>query len=79
MFQVNYKWERSGPNELKVNFNGALSNAEKSGGTGAIMRDEEGEVLGACCKFQFGIIDPMVIEAIAAMETIVYAADMGIQ
>ncbi|XVE99298.1 hypothetical protein REPUB_Repub03eG0186700 [Reevesia pubescens] len=71
------KWQKPGLIYVKINFDGALNCTTAGGETGAIIRDLEGYVLGACSEFHEGINNPLVVEAIDATRALNFAADMG--
>ncbi|XVF32698.1 hypothetical protein REPUB_Repub17cG0105400 [Reevesia pubescens] len=73
------RWQRPKQGFVKVNFDGAVSIAEGTGGSGVIIRDEEGSVLGACSVFHFGLQNPEIVEASAALVALSFAANMGFQ
>ncbi|XVF11523.1 hypothetical protein REPUB_Repub08aG0035500 [Reevesia pubescens] len=59
-------WQKPKHGFVKVNFDGAMNVAEGMGGSGVIIRDEEGIVLGACSLVHLGLQEPEIIEASAA-------------
>ncbi|XVF35983.1 hypothetical protein REPUB_Repub19eG0019000 [Reevesia pubescens] len=71
------KWLKPDVDKVKVNFDGALRCPLNAGGVGIVIRDHEGFVLGACAEFYEGVTDSLVIESIAAVQAILFAADMG--
>ncbi|XVF24760.1 hypothetical protein REPUB_Repub13aG0155000 [Reevesia pubescens] len=71
------QWQKPKVNFVKVNFDEAIKATEDIGGTGAIIRDEECLVLGSCSMCHYGILDPLVIEAMTVVKAISFAADMG--
>ncbi|XVF24499.1 hypothetical protein REPUB_Repub13aG0133400 [Reevesia pubescens] len=74
---VSEKWKAPNYDQVKINFDGATNQQEKSGGCGAVIRDHKGQVLGACAQFNEGIYDPLVTEAYAAVKALIFAAEIG--
>ncbi|MBA0783769.1 hypothetical protein Gotri_001426 [Gossypium trilobum] len=45
--------------------------------TGVVVRDMEGFVLGACSRFNRAISDSFAVEALACLQALHFARDMG--
>ncbi|XVE93297.1 hypothetical protein REPUB_Repub01dG0178800 [Reevesia pubescens] len=72
-------WKKPKHGFMKVNFDGAVNAADGVGGSGVIIRDEEGEVLTAGSFAHLGLQDPLICEATAALDAITFAANLGLQ
>ncbi|XVF10974.1 hypothetical protein REPUB_Repub07fG0229100 [Reevesia pubescens] len=61
------RWIKPDTDMVKVNFDGAISEHQKAGGLGVIIRDSEGVFLDACSVLHEGIHDPLISESLAAL------------
>ncbi|XVF72903.1 hypothetical protein PTKIN_Ptkin12aG0158100 [Pterospermum kingtungense] len=66
-------WKPPTMGRVKVNFDGAISLADKRGGIGVVIKNEEGECMGALSAKIFWIEDPTMVEAIAAVRALKFA------
>ncbi|WRX34654.1 hypothetical protein QQP08_027141 [Theobroma cacao] len=72
------KWKRPPQGMVKVSSDGAVDLANRSGGLGAIIRDEEGFELGTFYARLTMEVVPLVIEAIATDTELEFAKQHGI-
>ncbi|XVF18732.1 hypothetical protein REPUB_Repub11eG0048400 [Reevesia pubescens] len=73
------KWERPKHGHVKISFEEATSEADGIGGAEVIIRDGEGFVLAACSISHLGAHNPEIMEALVALNALVFAKDMGVQ
>ena len=59
------KWTAPPPGYVKINVDGATSENEKNSSVGVIIRDVDGNVLAACCKYLQGQYSVEEVEALA--------------
>ena len=71
------KWRAHGREMVKVNFNGAIDRNSCHMGLGVVIRDANGEVLGARATRMHGVDDPFMVEAYAADYALDLEQDLG--
>ena len=69
-------WSPPPPSRYKINVDGAVFGAQKAVGIGVVVRDEEGRVLGACCKKIEAPMGALEAEAKAFEVGLQFAKDM---
>ena len=77
--QVQQRWEPPPANFVKINFDGAVFSKDKFSGVGAVIRDENGLVLGSCSKHLPQAYSAVEVEALAAATALALAEDLGMQ
>ena len=76
---VQQRWEPPPANFVKINFDGAVFFKDKFSGVGAVIRDENGLVLGSCSKHLPQAYSAVEVEALAAATALALAEDLGMQ
>jgi ribonuclease HI len=64
---------------VKINWDAAVDSSNKIIGLGMIARDESGKFLAACSKRQSINVEPMVAEALAAIQAILFCQEHNFQ
>lgn len=59
-------WEKSTGEQVKINWEAALDQSQKNMGAGVVVRDADGIVVAALAKTIPFIVDPIVVESVAA-------------
>ncbi|XP_058213473.1 uncharacterized protein LOC131325298 [Rhododendron vialii] len=72
-------WEKPMRGWFKINFDGGLDNRSKSSGVGIIIRDEFGIFRAARAIYYGNLMSPVVIEALAARDGLLFAREMGLR
>jgi ribonuclease HI len=62
------RWSKPPPGWTKLNVDGAWEEKEMRGGTGMILRDEEGNTIVTACKHLKSCASPLEAEALAVVE-----------
>ncbi|XVF60988.1 hypothetical protein PTKIN_Ptkin08bG0091900 [Pterospermum kingtungense] len=75
--QRSIRWRPPARDLVKVNFDGALQVTERRGGIGIIIRNNLGEVMGTAAAPVDRVVDPLIVEALAAVKAIQFSVDMG--
>ncbi|MBA0557940.1 hypothetical protein Golob_014982, partial [Gossypium lobatum] len=70
------RWKPPDAPFVKINFDAGFGGSEKLASTG-VIRDNEGRILGACCHTNKYIPNAFVAEALAGVQAIQFAADLG--
>ena len=65
-------------NLVKINFDGAVFSKDNFSGVGAVIRDENGLVLGSCTKRLPQAYSAVEVEALAAATALALAKDLGV-
>ncbi|KAI8554304.1 hypothetical protein RHMOL_Rhmol05G0088400 [Rhododendron molle] len=77
--EVQIQWRRPMNGWVKINFDGGLDSQMKSSGIGIIIRDSCGR-FQAARAIHFGhLMEPVIIEAMAARESLIFAQKLGMQ
>ena len=71
------RWVPPPANFDKINFDGAVFSKENFSGVRAVIRDENGLVLGSCTKHLPQAYNVVEVEALAAATTLALAEDLG--
>ncbi|XVF80213.1 hypothetical protein PTKIN_Ptkin15bG0053200 [Pterospermum kingtungense] len=71
------QWKPQSENYVKVNFDGALRAHEKQGGIGVVICNSSGEFMRALAVKVQWVMNPLMVEALAAVRASVFALDMG--
>ena len=74
---VQQRWVPPPTNFVKINFDGAVFSKGKFSGVGAVIRDENGLVLGSCSKHLPQAYSAVEVEALAAATALALAEDLG--
>lgn len=72
------KWRRPGRGIFKVNFDGGLDKNGDVGGLGMVIRDWQGKFISARAFQIKHATDPLLVEALAARESLQLALELGI-
>lgn len=70
------RWKPPDAPLVKINFDAGFGGSEKLASTG-VIRDNEGRILGACCHTKKYIPNAFVAEALAGVQALQFAADLG--
>ena len=76
---VQQRWEPPPANFVKINFDGAVFSKDKFSRVGAVIREENGLVLGSCSKHLPQAYSAVEVEALAAATALALAEDLGMQ
>ncbi|XP_022741845.1 uncharacterized protein LOC111293343 [Durio zibethinus] len=71
-------WTVPNAGMLKVNFNGELDSQRQKDGIGLVIRDQDGEVLGAAAIRVYNVNDLFQAEAIVIVRALTFAQEMGL-
>ncbi|XWS59874.1 hypothetical protein CRYUN_Cryun08bG0159100 [Craigia yunnanensis] len=71
------RWIPPSAGIYKINFDGAVNKTTKMGGIGVVIRNVEGAVMGAYAGRRSGLVCPFIVEASAAICSILLAQQMG--
>ncbi|KAL0011639.1 hypothetical protein SO802_006747 [Lithocarpus litseifolius] len=66
------------PNTYKINYDGALSNADNKSGIGVVVRDCQGEVIALLVQQLDQAYQPVEVEAMAACRAVEFGSDLGL-
>ena len=72
------KWTAPAPNTYKINYDGALSNADNKSGIGVVVRDYRGEVIASLVQQLDQAFQPVEIEALAACKAVEFGSELGL-
>ena len=72
------RWVPLPVNLVKINFDDAVFSKDNFFGVGAVIRDENGLVLGLCTKRLPQAYNAVEVEALAATTTLALAKDLGL-
>ncbi|XVF47620.1 hypothetical protein PTKIN_Ptkin03bG0124600 [Pterospermum kingtungense] len=72
------KWSPLAVEFFKINVDGAYRVGDRFGGVDIVIRDYEGQVIGATCKAINRIADVESLEALAVVHGLRFAKDLGI-
>ncbi|KAK8622840.1 hypothetical protein V6N13_117739 [Hibiscus sabdariffa] len=71
------RWEAPQEAVVKINFDSAFSYHSRSATSGIVARDNEGFILAACAFPHSNVSDAFVAEALACLQAVHFAKDMG--
>ncbi|XP_023901011.2 uncharacterized protein LOC112012867 [Quercus suber] len=71
-------WSAPPRNKYKINYDGAISNAENKAGIGVVVRDCNGEVLASLIQQLEQAYQPVEVEAIAACRAVEFGSEIGV-
>lgn len=71
------KWSPPGQNALKINIDGSMNEAQAIGGWGFIVRNSQGEALGARAGHIQHVQNPLQAEAMACFQSLQAAQEWG--
>ncbi|XVF29969.1 hypothetical protein REPUB_Repub16aG0017000 [Reevesia pubescens] len=71
------KWKPPDAGLFKVNFDGAMTKNDSTGGIGVIVRDHTGQCMGALSVKVQLIASPFQVEAMAAIKALNFAHELG--
>jgi ribonuclease HI len=72
------QWSKSEPRFMKLNVDAAYYDDSRSGSFGAVIRDYQGNFMGAKCGLILSVASASMVEAIAMREGLMLANSMGI-
>lgn len=72
-------WSPPPVNVFKINFDGAVFESQCSAGVGAVIRNSAGEVMATMVNKVAGVVNSEYIEALAAIQALDVAIDIGYQ
>lgn len=72
------KWEKPCFGCFKINFDGGLDHRKRTGGLGIVIRDSNGRFRAARAIHLGNIMEPMIIEAMTARESLIFRSRAGI-
>ncbi|MBA0808305.1 hypothetical protein Gohar_024056, partial [Gossypium harknessii] len=70
-------WRPPEMGSIKINFDASFHAASKGSISGAIARNDSGQIMGACPYPHIGIADAFIAEARACERAIIFAVEMG--
>lgn len=77
MERVVSRWKPLDAPFVKFNFDAGFLGSEKWASRGIIIRENEGRILGACCHSNKYISNAFVAKALAGVQALQFAADLG--
>ena len=72
------KWTAPTPDSYKINYDGALSNADNKSGIGVVVRDCHGDVIASLVQQLDQAYQPVEVEALAACRAVEFASELGL-
>lgn len=72
-------WKQPGDTFIEMNFDASFKMDTKFAGTGVIARYGNGRIMGACEIVNKGVSFPFAAEALACVQALSFARDMGFQ
>ncbi|KAL4354441.1 hypothetical protein GQ457_06G018800 [Hibiscus cannabinus] len=70
-------WQAPQANIIKCNFDAAFSTCSREAIAGVLCRDSGGMIMAACSTPHYHVADAFVAEALACLQAIVFAKDLG--
>ncbi|KAI8574645.1 hypothetical protein RHMOL_Rhmol01G0370100 [Rhododendron molle] len=70
-------WQRPPYGYFKVNFDGGMDGEGKQCGLGMVLRDWQGRFIAARAVHKHHVTDPLMVEALAARESLQFASELG--
>ena len=71
-------WKAPSPNTYKINYHGAISNADNIFGIGVVVRDCRGEVIASLVQQLDQAHQPMEVEAMATCRAMEFGSELGV-
>jgi hypothetical protein len=71
------KWERPQPRQVKVHVDGSFYADTYTGAVGAVLRDYQGQLIAASCKYLPQVSSAAMAEALAMKEGLSLVASKG--
>ena len=78
-FNASNKVDSTALNTYKINYDGALSNADNKSGIGVVVQDGRGEVIASLVQQLDQAYQAMEIEAMAACKAMEFGSELGLQ
>ena len=72
------KWSVPPPNKYKINYDGAISEADNKAGIGVVVRNCNGEVIASLVQQMEQAFQPLKVEAIAACRAVEFGSEIGV-
>ena len=72
------KWSVPPPNKYKINYDGAISEADNKAGIGVVVRNCNGEVMASLVQQMERAFQPVEVEAIAACRAVEFGSEIGV-
>ncbi|KAK9997364.1 hypothetical protein SO802_022050 [Lithocarpus litseifolius] len=72
------KWTAPPPNIYKINYDGAISNADNKAGVEVVIRDCNGEVIASLIQQLEQAYQPVEVEAITACRAVEFGSEIGV-
>ena len=72
------KWTAPTPDSYKINYDGALSNADNKSGIGVVVRDCHGDVIASLVQQLDQAYQPVEVEALAACRAVEFGSELGL-
>ncbi|KAH7852576.1 hypothetical protein Vadar_026620 [Vaccinium darrowii] len=73
------QWSPPTQRAVKLNFDAGLDVANRVGGLGLVLRDSSSHFIAARSAPLKGIVDPLIAEAIAAREGLLFALSLAVE
>ncbi|MBA0786429.1 hypothetical protein Gotri_026017 [Gossypium trilobum] len=74
---VTVKWSPPQSEFVKINVDAGFHLAQKKASSGVILRDEIGQILGACSRVTYPVLSVFAAEAIAVIHDLRFAYELG--
>ena len=72
------RWKALPPNNYKINYDGAISNADNTVGIGVVVRDCHGEVIASLVQQLDQAYQPVEVVAMAACRVVELGSELGL-
>lgn len=72
------RWKAPPPNKYKINYDGAISNADNTAGIGVVVRDCHGEVIAFLIQQLDQAYQPVEVEAMATCRAVELGSELGL-
>ena len=72
------KWTTPTPDSYKINYDGALSNADNKSGIGVVVRDCQGDVIASLVQQLDQAYQPVEVEALVACRAVEFGSELGL-
>lgn len=73
-----HRWEKPAAGHVKVNCDEAFEPGTGNGGWGCVLRDQDGDVVMACCGRIEALLNPLQGELIACIQGVQAAIEVGV-
>jgi ribonuclease HI len=77
--RLDESWKAPSMGRLKANWDAALNKKDGRLGMGVVIRDHEGGLVAAQCRFQQGEVDPQVAEALSVVNALSFCLERGVK